>query len=50
MSGQVGQSLCQWMVGHGAKYVVLTSRRPKVHPEFIKSMEAMTATVKILAL
>jgi hybrid polyketide synthase/nonribosomal peptide synthetase ACE1 len=50
MSGQVGQSLCQWMVGHGAKYVVLTSRRPKVHPEFIKSMEAMDSTVKILAL
>ncbi|KZF23885.1 putative equisetin synthetase [Xylona heveae TC161] len=50
MSGQVGQSLCQWMVEHGAKYVVLTSRRPKVHPEFIRSVEAMGATVRILPL
>lgn len=40
MSDQVGQSLCQWMVARGAKHVVLTSRRPKVHPEFIKTVEA----------
>ncbi|EAW07624.1 putative equisetin synthetase [Aspergillus clavatus NRRL 1] len=50
MSGQVGQSLCQWMVEHGARFVVLTSRRPQVHPEFIKSMESMGATVKAFPL
>lgn len=50
MSGQVGQSLCQWMVEHGARYIVLTSRRPQVHPEFIASMEEFGATIKVLAL
>ncbi|KAI0102477.1 putative equisetin synthetase [Nemania sp. FL0031] len=50
MSGQVGQSLCQWMVEHGARYVVLTSRSPKVHPDFIKSMEESGATIKVLPL
>lgn len=48
MSGQVGQSLCQWMVEHGARYVVLTSRRPQVHPDFISSMKEYEATVKVL--
>lgn len=50
LAGEVGQSLCQWMVEHGARYIALTSRRPKVHPEFIRSMEAMGATVKALPL
>nr|A0A089FSA4.1 RecName: Full=Hybrid PKS-NRPS synthetase prlS; AltName: Full=Pyrrolocin biosynthesis protein S [fungal sp. NRRL 50135]AIP87510.1 pyrrolocin synthetase [fungal sp. NRRL 50135] len=50
MSGQVGQSLCQWMVERGARYVVLTSRHPQVHPEYVKSMEAMGATIRVLPL
>jgi hybrid polyketide synthase/nonribosomal peptide synthetase ACE1 len=50
MSGQVGQSLCQWMVEHGARYVVLTSRQPQVHAEFIASMERLGATVEALPL
>ncbi|KAH6867729.1 hypothetical protein B0T10DRAFT_596949 [Thelonectria olida] len=48
LSGELGQSLCKWMVEQGAKYVVLTSRRPKVHPAFIQAMEAMGATVKAI--
>lgn len=50
LSGEVGQSLCQWMVERGARYVVLTSRRPKVHPEFIRAIEAMGSTVRVLPL
>ncbi|KGO47793.1 Acyl transferase/acyl hydrolase/lysophospholipase [Penicillium expansum] len=50
MSGQVGQSLCQWMVEHGARFVVLTSRSPKVHPKFITSMEHMGAIIKVYPL
>lgn len=50
LSGEVGQSLCQWMVGHGARHVVLTSRRPKVNPDYIRSLEKMGATVKVLPL
>ncbi|KAK3935596.1 hypothetical protein QBC46DRAFT_462003 [Diplogelasinospora grovesii] len=50
MSGEIGQSLCQWMVGHGARHVVLTSRRPRVQPEFIRYIEAMGGTVMVLPL
>ncbi|KAK8147942.1 hypothetical protein G3M48_000684 [Beauveria asiatica] len=50
MSGQVGQSLCQWMVEHGARFVVMTSRRPNVHPRFIESMRDLGATVNVMSL
>lgn len=50
MSGQVGQSLAQWLVERGASFVVLTSRRPQVHPDFVKSLETRGATIKILPL
>jgi len=50
LSGEVGQSLCKWMVAHGARYVVLSSRRPKVHPRFVESLEAVGATIKVMAL
>ncbi|RAL11483.1 lovastatin nonaketide synthase [Aspergillus homomorphus CBS 101889] len=48
LSGELGQSLCKWMVAHGAKHVVLTSRRPKINPKFNRLMEHMGAMVKIL--
>ena len=50
LSGQLGQSLCHWMVTHGARNVVLTSRNPKVRPGFIKKIEALGATVKFMSL
>lgn len=48
LSGQLGQSLCKWMVTHGARFVVLTSRRPEVDPKFDRLMEQMGAVVKVL--
>ncbi len=39
MSGELGQSLAEWMIMHGARNVVLTSRTPKVNPRFIEDME-----------
>lgn len=50
LSGEVGQSLCQWMVSRGARYVVLTSRNPKVSTAWIKSLEAVGAIIKALPL
>lgn len=38
MAGELGQSLAAWMIAHGARYVVLTSRTPKVHPQFVQDM------------
>ncbi|XDG10245.1 hypothetical protein ABKA04_009860 [Annulohypoxylon sp. FPYF3050] len=39
MAGELGQSLARWMIEHGARYVVLTSRTPKVNATFVKDME-----------
>jgi hybrid polyketide synthase/nonribosomal peptide synthetase ACE1 len=50
LSGELGQSLCQWMVVHGARNVVLTSRKPKVRPAFIKMIERLGATAKFMSL
>ncbi|KAH8753456.1 hypothetical protein BGZ57DRAFT_958474 [Hyaloscypha finlandica] len=50
LSGELGQSLCQWMVEHGAKNVVLTSRKPKVSPAFIKRIERLGATATFMIL
>ncbi|KAI3331458.1 lovastatin nonaketide synthase [Xylariaceae sp. AK1471] len=49
LSGQVGQSLCEWMVSNGARYVCLTSRRPNVDPRWLQSFQATQTTIKILA-
>ncbi|KAF5247338.1 hypothetical protein FANTH_6429 [Fusarium anthophilum] len=48
LSGELGQSLCKWMVGQGARNVVLTSRRPNVSQHFLDEMASMDATVKAL--
>ncbi|KAJ5737005.1 lovastatin nonaketide synthase [Penicillium malachiteum] len=48
LSGELGQSLCKWMVVHGARHVVLTSRNPKVDPRFISLMKRMGADMRIM--
>ncbi|EAQ88739.1 hypothetical protein CHGG_05358 [Chaetomium globosum CBS 148.51] len=43
--------LCKWMIEHGARYVVLSSRRPKpLHPGFLGFAQSMGATVEVLPL
>ncbi|KAF4454157.1 putative polyketide synthase [Fusarium austroafricanum] len=48
LSGELGQSLCKWMVEQGARSIVLTSRRPNVSQHFLDAMAEMGATVKAL--
>ncbi|KAI1809437.1 putative polyketide synthase [Poronia punctata] len=48
LTGDLGLSLTRWMVQRGARYVVMTSRNPKVDEKWLASMEAMGATVKAL--
>ncbi|OAL67584.1 hypothetical protein A7C99_1448 [Trichophyton rubrum] len=48
LSGEMGQSLAEWMISRGARYVVLTSRRPKVsiiltRPRDITDADALQA-------
>ncbi|KAM0202100.1 hypothetical protein ACHAQI_010959 [Fusarium lateritium] len=50
LSGEVGQSLCQWMVKHGARNIVLTSRKPQVDPDFIHHLEKKGADIRAMAL
>ncbi|KAK2814560.1 hypothetical protein FQN49_008154 [Arthroderma sp. PD_2] len=51
LSGELGQSITEWMVSRGARYVVLTSRRPKVNTEWIENMEdEYGATIKPMPL
>ncbi|MCJ1477282.1 hypothetical protein MMC13_005953 [Lambiella insularis] len=45
----LGLSLCEWMIRHGAKFVVLTSRNPKIDKRWFKKMEALGATVRCFA-
>ena len=50
LSGQSGQSLCEWMVSNGAGCVCLTSRRPKIDERWLESFRGTGATVKVLAM
>ena len=50
LTGDLGQSLCAWMVAHGARHVVLGSRNPKVKQQFVDSLTAEGATIKVMAI
>ncbi|KAK3326511.1 hybrid PKS-NRPS PsoA [Apodospora peruviana] len=50
LTGDVGLSLCEWMVDHGAKYLVVASRNPVVPPEMHNHLERKGATVRIFTL
>lgn len=47
LSGSLGLSLCEWMVRHGARYVVISSRKPKVEESWLEEMVALGAVIKI---
>ncbi|KAG8161403.1 hypothetical protein KVR01_008390 [Diaporthe batatas] len=47
LSGGLGLLLCEWMVRHGAKYVVISSRAPRVEQAWLERMHAAGAEVKI---
>lgn len=47
LAGDLGRSLCRWMIEHGARNVVLTSRNPKVDPRWVGDMAKMGAVVKL---
>jgi hybrid polyketide synthase/nonribosomal peptide synthetase ACE1 len=50
LTGQIGQSICEWMVSNGAGHVYLTSRRPKVEAAWLNSFRGTGATVKVIAM
>ena len=48
LSGAVGQSICEWMVKHEARHIVLTSRNPKVSGDWVRWLSGLEATVKVM--
>ena len=50
LTGDIGRLLCEWMVSRGAKYVVLTSRNPRIEKEWLAQVQEAGATVKVLPL
>lgn len=50
MSGDLGQSVCQWMITKGARNIVLTSRTPKVEQHWIEEMARLGARVVPMAM
>lgn len=49
LSGNVGLSLAEWMIGHGARHIVITSRNPRVSAAWLERMAARGAAVRVLA-
>ncbi|TDZ16978.1 Polyketide synthase-nonribosomal peptide synthetase [Colletotrichum orbiculare MAFF 240422] len=35
LAGDMGRSLCDWMIDHGARYIVLSSRNPQLPPDWL---------------
>ncbi|KAI2612374.1 PKS-NRPS hybrid [Hypoxylon fragiforme] len=49
LSGGLGLSLCEWMVKQGARYIVITSRNPKVDKRWMDKMKGLGVKVEVIA-
>ena len=50
LTGDLGLSLCDWMIDQGARHIVLTSRCPRVHAEVFKHLQRKgTINIKVMA-
>ncbi|KXX75016.1 Nonribosomal peptide synthetase 14 [Madurella mycetomatis] len=47
LSGTLGLSLCDWMVEHGARHVVISSRNPKIDAAWLATHERKGANVYV---
>lgn len=50
LSGEIGQSLCEWMAQNGAGCVCLTSRSPNVKAQWLDSFQSTGTIVKVFAM
>ncbi|WDK20925.1 beta-ketoacyl synthase domain-containing protein [Colletotrichum graminicola] len=48
LTGDLGRSICRWMLGHGAKHVVLSSRHPQVEDRWLAEMQELGGNVMVL--
>ena len=49
LTGSLGLSLCEWVIQHGAKNIVLSSRNPKIDERWLNHVKALGAVVKIFS-
>ncbi|OLN95800.1 Polyketide synthase-nonribosomal peptide synthetase 1 [Colletotrichum chlorophyti] len=40
LAGDMGRSLCDWMIEHGARYIVLSSRNPRLPLDWLEAHQA----------
>ncbi|KAL2065966.1 hypothetical protein VTL71DRAFT_3636 [Oculimacula yallundae] len=50
LTAEIGNSLCEWMIRKGAKYLVLTSRNPKLSDEWLQMLKELGAIITIRSL
>ncbi len=49
LTGGLGLSLCSWLIDHGARHLVITSRNPKVDTKWLANAESRGAIVKVFS-
>lgn len=49
LSGSLGLSLCRWMTGHGARHIVISSRKPNIDESWLGEMAVLGANIKVYA-
>ncbi|KAL8928301.1 MAG: hypothetical protein Q9172_000985 [Xanthocarpia lactea] len=49
LTGQIGQSMCQWMVKNGAQHILVTSRNPDKEGLWKKELQRQGASIAIEA-
>ncbi|KAK7710249.1 NRPS [Diaporthe eres] len=50
LTGEVGLSLCRWMVGCGARHLAITSRNPNISPASLDDLQSRGARVAVFSL
>lgn len=49
LAGDLGQSLTKWMVDHGAMFIALTSRNPRIDSKWLESLENTGIVIRIFS-
>lgn len=50
LSGNLGRSLCRWMIIRGARHVVLTSRNPVIEQSWLDEMAELGGEITVMAM
>ncbi|CAN8105228.1 unnamed protein product [Discula destructiva] len=50
LTADVGMSICNWMIDHGARHLAVTSRNPQIHPSLVREFARKGANFRAFAL